>query len=58
MVFLSLFLNCDVVLVIWYADREGWVDRSAWDSWGSYRSQSMTDAGCEYAADDRLIYYR
>ena len=56
MVFLSLFLNGLVVLVLWLADKEGWVDRSAWDSWGWTRTQSMTDAGCEYAADDRTNY--
>ncbi|GMH81945.1 hypothetical protein TL16_g09097 [Triparma laevis f. inornata] len=56
MVGLSAFVNGNIIFWIWLADKKGWVDRTAWDAWGTVRSQSRHDAGCEYAADDRLNY--
>ena len=42
MVFLSLFQTTLVITVLTIVDKQGWVDRSAWDSWGWSRTQSKT----------------
>jgi hypothetical protein len=53
---ISFILNGLVILSFWLADKNEWLDRTNWGNFGSVRTQTRGDAGCEFSADDRTNY--